>query len=278
MECPRCSGSGVCNECQGKGFQECPACSGEGQRTTPRGGSYKCKSCSGTGKIDCPETCSSCEGSGAITEELQQAQIDKYKMRFANLTPNNKIIVPIIVLNLVVFAIAQLGMAQFGQFVVSDSMVDEGYWWAFLTASFVHFDVWHIGLNCVFLWYYGPTVEGLLGSLRFALTYLVTALSSSIISWLCHHYTGSVDYWAFGASGPAYGIVGVMLALHWRWGMLPWGQIRNIVLWCSGLIVVGIVLAGAGDSWFSHIDNWAHFGGFVGGFLLTAALPRPKGR
>ena len=43
ITCPRCEGSGLCIECEGKGFIPCPDCN---ENISP-----SCKKCSGTGKI-----------------------------------------------------------------------------------------------------------------------------------------------------------------------------------------------------------------------------------
>ena len=58
ITCPRCEGSGLCIECEGKGFIPCPDCNGN---ISP-----SCKKCSGTGKISCSPKCEVCEGKGFI--------------------------------------------------------------------------------------------------------------------------------------------------------------------------------------------------------------------
>lgn len=279
MECPRCSGSGVCKECDGQGFQECPVCSGAGQRKTPRGGTYNCKGCEGTGKVDCPKECSSCAGTGQITEQLQQDQLNKYKMRFANLTPNNKVVVPILVVNLLCFgAFRFLDGNIMGRFVISDSMFAEGNWWALITASFLHYDPIHIACNLAFLWFYGPPLEGVLGKAKFMAFYLFSAITAGGVSWLGHHLTGMDNYWAYGASGPMFGIIGAMAALYWRWSAFAWPRVYRLLQVGGAILVLGFLLRGHGVFILSHLDNWAHLGGLAGGFLIAATFPRPTGR
>lgn len=275
MECPRCSGSGVCKECDGQGFQECPVCDGEGQRQTSRGGTYNCKSCGGSGRIDCPEECASCEGTGSITEELQEQQRNKYKMRFANLTPNNKVVVPIIVVNVAVFIWLNFSPDWGQKLVVRPGGLDDGAWWNLLSAPFVHFDMFHLGLLMLFFWFYGPPVEGILGKLRFTLLYLFTGVAGSGAGYLA--IAAGKEAWAFGASASMYGLVGAIAALHWRWGMERWDRVRRLLQWTGAFLVLSFLIPG-GFWIFSQIGSWSNLAGFLSGFALVAALPRPQGR
>ena len=79
--CPRCEGSGLCIECEGKGFIPCPDC---GDNPTS-----SCKKCSGTGKISCETKCEVCDGKGFINySDNSNENIPKHK--------ENIVIIPII--------------------------------------------------------------------------------------------------------------------------------------------------------------------------------------
>lgn len=61
INCPTCSGSGICQECNKKGVITCPVCSGNTECSVCGGeGNICCPNCNGYGTVDCDE----CEGSG----------------------------------------------------------------------------------------------------------------------------------------------------------------------------------------------------------------------
>lgn len=72
IECPSCSGTGICSSCEGNKQVTCPVCEGNKECISCGGtGKYTCENCEGDGI--CPEcddgwyTCEWCYGSGTIT-------------------------------------------------------------------------------------------------------------------------------------------------------------------------------------------------------------------
>jgi len=74
-DCWRCSGSGRCQNCGGRGMVKCNYCNGRGQTESmyqnPDGSRIynRCDYCNGTGKLDCggcsgSGNCGECKGSG----------------------------------------------------------------------------------------------------------------------------------------------------------------------------------------------------------------------
>ena len=54
-----------------------------------------------------------------------------------------------------------------------------GGWWRLITSPFLHFGIIHLGLNMLALYWFGPLLERLIGSLRFLLLYLAAGLAGS---------------------------------------------------------------------------------------------------
>lgn len=275
MQCPRCQGSGECAECQGTGKTECPNCHGAGQRTTSRGTTYDCKSCQGQGTLECSKECSSCAGSGVITEELQKQTREKYHLKFANFTPVSAVTTPLLVLLVAIHGLIQVSPEAALWLTFTPEALREGFYWTVITASFVHFGIFHLLANCLCLWSYGPILEGILGKIRFIALFLISALTAGLTSWIGNviiegHYSAGV-----GASGPLFGAMGAVLALYLRWGMMgrfqPWRLARFALIF----VVVGFLLR---NTFLGFFDNWGHLGGYLGGFLLMYILPRPQGR
>ncbi len=149
------------------------------------------------------------------------------------------------------------------------------HYWTFLTPMLLHGGLWHLFANMVFLWTYGPVLEGFLGPRRFLGLYLFAGFTGYLLSWFGNCYLQGGYWGGIGASGALFGFDGAFLALYLRWRMLSWEQIRGLTQWAAFFLVGGFALEANG---FSYLDNFAHLGGLVGGFLLTVALPRPRGR
>lgn len=90
--------------------------------------------------------------------------------------------------------------------------VAHGAWWQLLTSAFLHVEIWHIGLNMLMLWWYGPVLEQMLGRLRFLAVYLGSALTgSAFVMWLSE----PMGY-TLGASGAVLGVLSALTVMALR--------------------------------------------------------------
>ena len=71
--------------------------------------------------------------------------------------------------------------------------------WSVLTGAFVHADFAHLFFNGLTFWFFGPSLEQLIGSGRFVLLYATGLLASQGWSYLRHR--SDPDYGTLGASG-----------------------------------------------------------------------------
>jgi rhomboid protease GluP len=151
--------------------------------------------------------------------------------------------------------------SNFGPYTV------DGQWWRLLTSTFIHFGVFHLGFNMIALYQTGGTAERLFGSGRFLALYLFSGLTGSLASLWWHPATNGA-----GASGAIFGVFGGLLAflVNPRNGVPRRVMVahRNSTLLFAGYsLFYGAAHAG--------IDNSAHVGGLVGGFLMGLLLTRP---
>ncbi len=126
--------------------------------------------------------------------------------------------------------------------------------WRFVTACFLHGSLLHIGFNMYVLIDLGPVLEELYGSPRFLFIYIVTGIGGYILSGFFGHFS-------MGASGALVGLIGVLFAITFRRGGAGMQQLRSYVYqWIIYLVLWGF--------FFPHIDNMAHLGGGITGFIL----------
>jgi rhomboid protease GluP len=142
-----------------------------------------------------------------------------------------------------------------------------GEWWRLFTSMFVHFGLLHLAFNMWVLWSVGRMIERMFGSLHYALLYVFAGLCGSMASLWWHPNIHSA-----GASGAIFGLLGGLLAfvLNPASGVPPTiaASQRRI-----GLAFIAFNLVGG----ITHngIDNAAHLGGLIGGFLMGWMLARP---
>lgn len=135
--------------------------------------------------------------------------------------------------------------------------VAEGEWYRLFSATFLHQEFWHIGLNMVGLWMLGPSLEAALGRIRFIALYLVSALGGSALSYLIMAPNGA----SLGASGAIFGLFGALIVLGRR---LDYDLRPLVVLLVLNLMITFLNMG--------TIDWRAHIGGLAAGTLAALGL------
>jgi len=74
-----------------------------------------------------------------------------------------------------------------------------------LTSAFVHANLPHLVFNMITLYFFGPTLESLIGGLRFVAIYLISLIVANLATVL--KYKNYIDYRSIGASGAISGIL-----------------------------------------------------------------------
>jgi len=143
--------------------------------------------------------------------------------------------------------------------------------WTIITYMFVHGSVTHILFNMLALYFFGPRVEERLGSRRFMTLYMLSGISGAALSFVFARQSPIL-----GASAAVFG---VMLAFATFWptdqiyimGILPL-QARVAVL-----LMAAIALWSGVQGSRSGVADFAHLGGFVGGWLYLQWVNRTSG-
>ena len=142
-------------------------------------------------------------------------------------------------------------------------LIATGEYWRLFTAMFLHANLLHLFFNCFALFIFGRLVEGVYGHTRFTIIYVLAGLAGGVLSYMFNKTAIAV-----GASGAIFGILGALAAyfLANRDTLGEMGR-RNL----TGLITIAAINLGIGLV-VPNLDNWAHFGGLAGGFVLGLAL------
>ncbi|MHB8185806.1 MAG: rhomboid family intramembrane serine protease [Dermatophilaceae bacterium] len=185
---------------------------------------------------------------------------------------------PVVTLTIIVIAVA-VWLAQKASPAFSAAL---DFWppavrsepWRFLTSAFEH-DTYstlplHILFNMYALWVVGQYLEPLLGRLRFAILYLVSAIGGSVgLLMLATPSTQPGSSWdthALGASGAVFGMFLALLLLNRHLGRSTVGiGVVILVNFAYGFI-------GANIAWQAHLGG-AITGAACGAVLIATARP-----
>jgi membrane associated rhomboid family serine protease len=138
--------------------------------------------------------------------------------------------------------------------------VADGDWWRLVTAMFLHYGLFHLGVNMLVLWIIGPPLEDYFGHWRYALVYLASGLAGSAGALVV-----SPNSLTVGASGAIWGIMGAALVLEARRIWVFGGQAMGLVAF-NLVFTLAFGLTGGGVSIGGHI------GGLIGGGLCALAF------
>lgn len=142
-------------------------------------------------------------------------------------------------------------------------LTTDGQWWRLLTSTFLHGGLMHILANMYGLLFVGIFLEPLLGAKKYAFVYLLTGILASVASIWWYDATVSV-----GASGAIFGLYGFFLACLLLKVFPP--EFGKAFL-ASTLVFVGFNLL---MGFTGGIDNAAHIGGLLSGFILGLIMSR----
>ncbi|MBI3651101.1 MAG: rhomboid family intramembrane serine protease [Acidobacteria bacterium] len=142
-------------------------------------------------------------------------------------------------------------LVDFGSFVVV--LVNEGQWWRFVTANFLHIGLIHLLFNSYALYQIGPLAENIFGEQKFIFIYVLTGIVSSIASYF-FNINGA------GASGAISGLIGLLAVYGYRQGgTFGKGLMRTMLTWIAMTIIYGFII---------KANNVAHAAGFIAGGAL----------
>lgn len=140
-------------------------------------------------------------------------------------------------------------------------IVDRHEVWLLITCIWLHGGVFHLLANMLSFLVIGIRLEREFGFVLIGLLYVISGLGGSLMSSLFIQSSISV-----GASGALFGLLGGMLSeLITNWSIYA----NKVASFLTLLIIIVINLA---VGIFPHVDNFAHIGGFLSGFLLGFVL------
>jgi len=132
----------------------------------------------------------------------------------------------------------------------------QGWWWTVFSAIYLHGGLLHIFFNLMWVRQLGPGVTEVYGPARAFVIFTVAGALGFVASNLI---AGGPT---IGASGSIFGLMAALIV---------YGRRRHIHLLSAQLWQWAIVLFALGF-FMMGVNNWAHLGGFVGGWLTASVM------
>ena len=133
-----------------------------------------------------------------------------------------------------------------------------------LTSLFLHGGIQHIFNNMLILGYVGSYLEQKTGSIRYGIIYLGSGILAAFTSMVYNMWRGAYIV-SIGASGAVFGAIGgLVFMVLFGSGSRDRYSVRQMVVLSVLSLYGGFANPG--------VDNAAHIGGFIAGFLLTGLL------
>lgn len=145
---------------------------------------------------------------------------------------------------------------------LSDSLA-QGEIWRLVTPAFLHFGIFHVLFNSLWMWDLGRRLEFFLGRWHFLLFFVLTAVASNVVQYV---WSGSANFG--GMSGVVYALVG-FIAVRQRLAPHPLVSAPPALI---GFMLLWLVLCmtGAVDYFIAgSVANAAHVGGLVAGAVYA---------
>lgn len=144
-----------------------------------------------------------------------------------------------------------------------------GRWWTVLSAGWLHGGLLHILFNMLWVRQLAPATADIFGPGRMVIIYTIASIVGFAMSSVAGLAFGGLPIpflrgaqFTIGASAPIFGLLGSLVYYGHRSGS---SAVRSEALgYAVTLFVFGLVMQG--------VDNFAHAGGFLGGYVAAKFL------
>ena len=141
-------------------------------------------------------------------------------------------------------------------------------WWTVLSAGWLHAGLLHIFMNMYWVRQMGPAMTDILGPSRTVIIYTVGGIAGFALSSFAGAFLPAIPFlhgagFTVGASAPVFGLIGALYHYGRTSSSLAKQMAQSIIIQA---VLFGVVMGNSG------IDNFAHIGGFGGGYFTSAFL------
>lgn len=218
-----------------------------------------------------------------VIEQDMEERVDYYKSQLNNILKNKEneadnvfsngkpfLTYFLLGINIIMFLLLELNgssksietLIEYGA-KYNPAIIENGEWWRIVSSMFLHIGFLHLFMNMFAVYYLGMAVERIYGSIRFILIYFLAGIGGGLASFA---FTTNISA---GASGALFGLFGALLffgLIHRKLFFQTMG--KNLLIIIGINLVFGFMVP--------QVDNGAHLGGLITGFIASAILHLPR--
>ncbi|HZF01527.1 MAG TPA: rhomboid family intramembrane serine protease [Methylomirabilota bacterium] len=158
---------------------------------------------------------------------------------------------------------------QNNYFALSLDGLKHGYVWQLLTFQFMHANWLHIIFNSIAIYFFGRSVETVIGGAKFLTLYFSSGIIGGLVQMLFALLFPSFNGAVVGASAGASGLVAAFAVMNWEQPFTLILYFIPITMRGRTLLWVSIALALIGMTVNTDVANAAHLGGILTGFFYA---------
>jgi len=177
----------------------------------------------------------------------------------------NTVLIAIIVVNVLISYKGFNDFSFFRKYEFHVGSIRSGEQIRMLSSGFLHADMTHLIFNMLTLWFFAPVVISFLGAISFMLVYFGSLIFGSLLTMVFHK--NDYGYRAVGASGAVTGVLYSAILLQPDM-MLGIFFVIPMPAYIFGILYLLYSIYGM-KAKNDNIGHTAHFGGAVGGYLIT---------
>jgi membrane associated rhomboid family serine protease len=180
----------------------------------------------------------------------------------------NTILIAIIVVNVLISYKGFNDLTFFRKYEFHVGSIRSGEQIRMLSSGFLHADMTHLIFNMLTLWFFAPVVISYVGDFSFVLVYFGSLIFGSLLTMVFHK--NDYNYRAVGASGAVTGVLysAILLKPDMMLGIF---FIIPMPAYIFGILYLLYSIYGM-KAKNDNIGHTAHFGGAVGGYLITLLM------
>ncbi len=177
----------------------------------------------------------------------------------------NTVLIALIVVNVLISYKGFNDLSFFRKYEFHVGSIRSGEQIRMLSSGFLHADMTHLIFNLLTLWFFAPVVISYLGDFSFFIIYFGSLIFGSLLTLFFHK--DDYGYRAVGASGAVTGVLYSAILLQPNM-MLGIFFIIPMPAYIFGILYLLYSIYGMRAK-NDNIGHTAHFGGAVGGYLIT---------
>jgi len=140
-------------------------------------------------------------------------------------------------------------------------------WWTVISAGWLHGGLIHLGFNLLWINQLVPLTSSIYGPGRTVIIYVGSSVFGFLLSSTAGAFLGQLPLLGgaqltVGASAAIFGLLGALVYAGKRGVATQIG--RQALINAALIFVLGVIMI--------RVDNWAHLGGFIGGYAAAAFM------